>query len=64
MCGKKSEWRLTMGQESKRDILNSEKDIDEAGEMAKNVFVILFAGCVLFMVAAVLIGIFEFIPRN
>ena len=53
-----------MGQESKRDILNSEKDIDEAGEMAKNVFVILFAGCVLFMIAAVLIGIFEFIPRD
>ena len=53
-----------MEQESKRGIMNSEKDLDEAGEMAKNVFVILFAGCVLFMIAAVLIGIFEFFPRN
>ena len=42
----------------------SEKELDDAGEMTKKVFVVLFAGCVLFMIAAVLIGIFEFIPRN
>jgi len=44
--------------------MTSEKELDEAGEMTKKVFVVLFAGCVLFMVVAVLIGIFEFIPRN
>ncbi len=44
--------------------MTSEKELDEAGEMTKKVFVVLFAGCVLFMVFAVLIGIFEFIPRN
>ena len=44
--------------------MTSEKELDEAEEMAKKVFVVLFAGCVLFMIAAVLIGIFEFIPRN
>ena len=44
--------------------MTSEKELDEAGEMTKKVFVVLFAGCVLFMITAVLIGIFEFIPRN
>ena len=44
--------------------MTSEKELDEAGEMTKKTFVVLFAGCVLFMIAAVLIGIFEFIPRN
>ena len=44
--------------------MKSEKELDEAGEMTKKVFVVLFAGCVLFMIAAVLIGIFQFIPRN
>ena len=44
--------------------MTSEKELDEAGGMTKKVFVVLFAGCVLFMIAAVLIGIFEFIPRN
>ena len=44
--------------------MKSEKELDEAGEMTKKVFVVLFAGCVLFMIAAVLIGIFEFFPRN
>ena len=53
-----------MGQEWKREIMNSEKELDEAGEMTKKVFVVLFAGCVLFMIVAILIGVFEFIPRN
>ena len=44
--------------------MTSEKKLDETGEMTKKVFVVLLAGCVLFMIAAVLIGIFEFIPRN
>ena len=44
--------------------MTSEKELDEAGEMTKKVFVVLFAGCVLFMIAAVLIGILEYIPRN
>jgi hypothetical protein len=44
--------------------MTSEKELDEAGEMTKKVFVVLFAGCVLFMIATVLIGIFEFFPRN
>ena len=44
--------------------MTSEKELDKAGEMTKKVFVVLFAGCVLFMIAAVLIGIFEFNPRN
>jgi hypothetical protein len=44
--------------------MTSEKELDEAGEMTKKVFVVLFAGCVLFMIVAVLIGIFEFIPKN
>jgi hypothetical protein len=44
--------------------MTSEKELDEAEEMTKKVFVVLFAGCVLFMIVAVLIGIFEFIPRN
>jgi len=44
--------------------MTSEKELDEAEEMTKKAFVLLFAGCVLFMIAAVLIGIFEFIPRN
>ena len=44
--------------------MKSEKELDEAGEMTKKVFVVLFAGCVLFMIATVLIGIFEFLPRN
>ena len=44
--------------------MTSEKELDEAGEMTKKVFVVLFAGCVLFMIATVLIGIFEFIPKN
>ena len=44
--------------------MTSEKELDEAGEMTKKVFVVLFAGCVLFMIATVLIGIFEFLPRN
>ena len=33
-----------------------EKEIDEAEEMTKKVFVVIIAGFVLFMVAAVLIG--------
>jgi len=44
--------------------MTSEKELDESEEMTKKVFVVIFAGCVLFMIAAVLIGIFEFIPRN
>ena len=44
--------------------MNSEKELDEAGEMSKKFFVILFIGFVLFMIAAVLIGVFEFIPRD
>ena len=44
--------------------MTSEKELDEAGEMTKKVFVVLFAGCVLFMIVAVLIGIFELIPKN
>ena len=44
--------------------MTSEKELDEAGEMTKKVLVVLFAGCVLFMIVAVLIGIFEFIPKN
>ena len=44
--------------------MTSEKELDEAGEMTKKVFVVLFAGCVLFMIVAVLIGIFEFFPRS
>jgi len=44
--------------------MTSEKELYESEEMTKKVFVVLFAGCVLFMIAAVLIGIFEFIPRN
>ena len=44
--------------------MKSEKELDEAGDMTKKVFVLMFAGFVLFMIAAVLIGIFEFIPRN
>ena len=44
--------------------MTSEKELDEAGEMTKKVFVVLFVGCVLFMIVAVLIGIFEFIPKN
>ena len=44
--------------------MTSGKELDEAGEMTKKVFVVLFAGCVLFMIATVLIGIFEFIPKN
>ena len=55
---------MTIEQEWNRDIMNSDKELDEAGEMTKKVFVLMFAGFVLFMIAAVLIGIFEFIPRN
>ena len=39
-------------------------EVDESEEMANRVFRLIFAGCVLFMIATVLIGIFEFIPRN
>ena len=44
--------------------MKSEKELDEAGEMSKKFFVMLFAGFILFIVAAVLVGVFEFIPRN
>jgi len=37
--------------------------LDESEVMANRVFLLIFAGCVLFMIATVLIGIFEFIPR-
>ena len=39
-------------------------ELDESEEMVNRVFLLIFAGCVLFMIATVLIGIFEFIPRN
>jgi len=35
---------------------------DEGYKMASQVFLYFFAGCVLFMIAAILIGIFEVIP--
>ena len=44
--------------------MTREKELDEAEEMTKKVFVLLFSGCVLFMIAGLLIGIFEFIPKN
>ena len=44
--------------------MTSEKELDEAGEITEKVFAVLFTGCVLFMIATVLIGIFEFIPMN
>ena len=34
--------------------MTSEKELDEADEMTKKGFVVLFAGCVLFMIVAVL----------
>jgi len=36
----------------------------ESEEMTKKVFILLFAGCAVFILASVFIGIFEFIPRN
>ena len=44
--------------------MSSNNELDESEEMADRVFRLIFAGCVLFMIATVLIGIFEFIPRN
>ncbi len=35
---------------------------DEGYEMATQVFLYIFAGCVLFMIASILIGLFEVIP--
>ena len=35
---------------------------DEDYEMATQVFLYFFVGCVLFMIASILIGIFEVIP--
>jgi hypothetical protein len=35
---------------------------DEGYKMATQVFLYIFAGCVLFMIASILIGIFEVIP--
>ena len=40
------------------------RELDESEEMANRVFRLIFAGCVLFMIATILIGIFELIPRN
>jgi len=37
---------------------------DESEEMATKVFCLVFAGCVIFMIAAILVGIFEVIPKN
>ncbi len=33
-------------------------------KLTKKVFILLFAGCAVFILASVFIGIFEFIPRN
>lgn len=41
----------------------TENDFDESGEMTKKVFIVLFAGCLLFIIASSLIGLLEFIPR-
>jgi hypothetical protein len=37
---------------------------DESEEMAIKVFYLVLAGCVMFMIAAILVGIFEVIPKN
>jgi len=46
------------------DNVVNENDSDESGEMIKKVFILLFAGCAVFILASVFIGILEFIPRN
>ncbi|SVA72408.1 uncharacterized protein METZ01_LOCUS125262 [marine metagenome] len=46
------------------DNMINENDYDESGKMTKKVFILLFAGCAVFILASVFIGIFEFIPRN
>ena len=46
------------------DNMTKENDYDESGEMTKKVFILLFALCVVFILASVFVGIFEFIPRN
>jgi hypothetical protein len=42
--------------------ITEEKERDEGYEMATQVFLYFFVGCVLFMIASILIGIFEVIP--
>ena len=46
------------------DNMVNENDSDESGEMTKKAFILLFAGCAVFILASVFIGILEFIPRN
>ena len=44
--------------------MKNESDSDESEEMIKKVFMLIFAGFAVFIVACVFVGIFEFIPRN